>query len=237
MRSPEGYATVFGDDVSLEVWPAITEVLKRAEEALESLRPRNSKERFLARSRNLLGLLAVARLLGKFSYSVDELVALDKSQLTPALFVEMWKPVQQARAETGYTHDDHIPSANLVCAKAAKQFGLTGVEQVGRRILPGGPKRPGRSAKIAALDETFIEQVNEKLPPQPWRQGTHSEVAKQLNVKPSKVHDAIQVLIARGTRMEQRDGVVYDKNGQVVTADKERADQLQTPTDTKPRTD
>jgi hypothetical protein len=43
MRNPEAYAAVFSDDAPLEVWPAIAEVMKRAEETLETVRPHGTK--------------------------------------------------------------------------------------------------------------------------------------------------------------------------------------------------
>jgi hypothetical protein len=135
MRNPEAYATVFSDDAPLPVWPAITEVLKRAEAALETVRPYGAKgERFLARSRNLLGLLAVARSLGKFSYTTDELIALDKSKLTREMLLETWGCVTQY-GRPGWTKNDGAKAVDMACSDVAKQYGLTGVEQVGRRNL------------------------------------------------------------------------------------------------------
>jgi hypothetical protein len=224
MRNPEAYGMVFSDEVRLEVWPAIAEVLKRAEETLERLRPHGSKgERFLARSRNLLGLLAVARRLGKFSYTIDELIALDKSTLTGEMLLETWKFVKDVRRQGGPKHDDDIPAADPTCVEVAKQFGLDGIEQIGRRKLPGFLMKYRVRPDLG--DDAFVELVNGKLPPQPWKPGIHTQVAEQLNVKSSKVAAAIQTLIARGKRLEQRDGVVYDENGKVVAIDTERVHQ------------
>ena len=224
MRNPEAYGMVFSDEVRLEVWPAIAEVLKRAEETLERLRPHGSKgERFLARSRNLLGLLAVARRLGKFSYTIDELIALDKSTLTGEMLLETWKFVKDVRRQGGPKHDDDIPAADPTCVEVAKQFGLDGIEQIGRRKLPGFLMKYRVRPDLG--DDAFVELVNEKLPPQPWKPGIHTQVAEQLNAKSSKVAAAIQTLIARGKRLEQHDGVVYDENGKVVAIDTERVHQ------------
>jgi hypothetical protein len=222
MRNPEAYALVFSDAVSLEVWPAIAEVLKRSEETLEIVRPGYKGERFLARSRNLLGLLGVARALGKFSYTIDALIAVDKSKLTVEMLLETWNFVKELRRQSGQKHDDHIPASKLACVEAAKRFGLDGIEQVGRRKLPG-------LKDLAMLDpggEAFIQLVNEMLPPQPWKQGIHFEVARQLSVKSSKVSRAIQKLIARGKWLEQRGGTLYSKEGGVVAIAAEPPDQL-----------
>ncbi len=47
-------------------------------------------------------------------------------------------------------------------------------------------------------------------------------MAKQMNAKASKVSTSIQTLIADGKRMEQRDGTVYDTQGNVVAVDQDR---------------
>lgn len=223
MRNPAAYGVVFSDNAPLEVWPAIAEVLKRAEDTLETLRPQGSKsERFLARSRNLLGLLAVARSLNGFSYSIDELIALDKSKLTREMLRETWESVKDVHRQDGRRHDDGVPAQESACVEASKHFGLAGIEQVGRRKLPDFSVRyrPG-----PVVSEAFIELVNKTLPAQPWKPGIHAQVAEQLKAKVSRVSAAIKVLIARGTRLSQRDGVVYDKDGNVVAVDEERFQQ------------
>jgi hypothetical protein len=198
-------------------------VLKRAEETLEIIRPSIHRgERFLARSRNLLGLLAVARALGKFSYQIDELIALEKSKLTADMLLETWKFVLEVRRQSGQKHADDVPASDPTCAAVAKKFGLDGVEQVNRRKFPALRKT---HRKLDIGGEAFIELVNGKLPPQPWKPGIHIQVAKQLNVKASDVSAAIATLIARGKWLEQRDGIVYDKEGRVVATDEGRGEQ------------
>lgn len=64
--------------------------------------------------------------------------------------------------------------------------------------------------------------LREALPPQPWRPGVHAAVAKELDVKPQRVSNAIQILVSRGTFMQQRDGVVYDSAGNEVARDATR---------------
>jgi hypothetical protein len=221
MRSPEAYSMVFSDDVSVEVWPVIADVLKRAEETLESVRPHGFQgERFLARSRNLLGLLAVARVLGKFSYTVDELIALDKSKLNRELLLDTWNFVRDSRRRAGQKRDDQVPPAAPISVEAAKHFDLEGVAQIGRRKLPT------KYSELPAIGrEAFIAQVDGELPPQPWKPGIHLSVAKKLNAKVKHVSGAIEELIVRGKRMEQRDGVVYDKKGRVVAFDPQRVTQ------------
>ncbi len=172
----------------------------------------------MARSRNLLGLLGVARCLTTFSYTVDELIALDKSKLDREMLLETWKFVTDVRQRTGgYKRHHEIPAIDPACVEAAVRFDLAGVEQVGRRTLPNfaSKYRPNRGI----VSEVFIQVVNRALPPQPWKPGIHLQVARQLNAKASKVSAAIQTLIVRGSRMEQRGGIVYDAEGNAVASD------------------
>lgn len=198
-------------------------MLKRAEDTLETLRPQGFKsERFLARSRNLLGLLAVARSLNRFSYTIDDLIGLDKSKLTREMLTETWEFVKGVRRQSGPQHDYGVPAPGAACVEAAKQFGIAGIEQVGRR------KSPNFSAKYRPdplVSEVFVDLVNRTLPAQPWKPGIHLQVAGQLKAKAPKVSAAIQTLIARGTRLRQQDGVVYDRDGNVVAVDEERVHQ------------
>ena len=55
LRTPVSYASVFPDDLPLEVWPVMVGVMKRVEEELTTLRPENNELaiHFLARWRGL----------------------------------------------------------------------------------------------------------------------------------------------------------------------------------------
>ena len=111
MRNPESYDAVFSENVSLNVWPVIVDIIKRSEEVLEKVRPQGTTgERFLARSRNLLGLLVVARAFGTFSYSVDELIALNLSTLTTEFVHETWAFIKQVRSAASGRGTNKFPT-------------------------------------------------------------------------------------------------------------------------------
>ena len=104
MRTTEQYYSVFSENVSLQIWVTVTEVLKRVEDGLSQVRPAQGSrgERFLANWRTLVAFLTVARLLGRSSYGSTDLVSLDVASITPALAIEMWrlvKSVQQMPAK------------------------------------------------------------------------------------------------------------------------------------------
>lgn len=68
----------------------------------------------------------------------------------------------------------------------------------------------GVSLHWSTLDENQIQLVADRLPPQPWPQGIHKMVAKDLGLSNRKVSQAIQILITRGVFRVQSDGVVLD---------------------------
>jgi DNA-directed RNA polymerase subunit RPC12/RpoP len=70
-------------------------------------------------------------------------------------------------------------------------------------------KPPPPQAKRIELDETVIERVRVKLPPQPWPKGIHGTIATELNLTKGVVLSAINELIRRGVFNPQVDGKVY----------------------------
>ena len=58
--------------------------------------------------------------------------------------------------------------------------------------------------------------ILKELPKQPWPIGTHKKIAEKLNMKPWYVSVAISQLIEKEFFYTQIDGVLYDKNGNIV---------------------
>ena len=71
-------------------------------------------------------------------------------------------------------------------------------------------------------NEKTIQLVNANLPKQPWPIGVHKQMASLLNLPTAEVYAAINELISRGLRYKQVDGVVYDKDGQIILRDENR---------------
>jgi hypothetical protein len=70
----------------------------------------------------------------------------------------------------------------------------------------------------------FALKVNEILPDQPWKPGVHKEIISKLSCTNSEYFDAVKLLIEEGERYNQKDGVVYDEEGNVLIIDEERVD-------------
>ncbi len=223
MRTTEEYYSVFAENVPLQIWVTVTEVLKRVEDGLSQVRPTQGStgERFLAHWRNLVAFLTVARLFGRFSYGITDLVGLDVASITPALAIEMWrlvKSVQRMPAkEPGFQNARFVQKC---CMVAATRYGIADPKVVGRWRPASGESRPKQSKSTPS--EALVLRVNDLLPAQPWKPGVHRAVASQLGCSPRLVSAAIEELVRSGMRQQQKDGVVYDSSGQIVAVDEER---------------
>ncbi|HOZ29899.1 MAG TPA: hypothetical protein PLL66_03190 [Bacteroidales bacterium] len=74
------------------------------------------------------------------------------------------------------------------------------------------------------LDEEILNQIKDKLPPQPWEKGIHKKVATELNLTNKLVSVAIQQLIAKGIFKQQIDGIVIEQ----VTTDSTKLETSET---------
>jgi hypothetical protein len=235
MRNQESYESVFSPDLPLGVWPVLAAVYKYVDRGLVQLRStQKRRDRFLSNWRPLVSLLLVARALGKFSYSIQELAALDVNCFGDDGVFRMWDVIRDVQAAWDLKLDNKRPQ-NLkqrfftaCCEELARRYQLVGLEQVGKRFIATPLSSGGEQSTKERLPITsdFEEAVNAALPKQPWKQGIHHKVASKLDCHPQMVTAAIQKLIADGRRYQQHNGVVFDRNGQVVMVDEERVKRM-----------
>jgi hypothetical protein len=220
MRRADQYESVFSEATPLEVWPVLAEVVKRVEVELERVRPRGNGERFLARWRNLVALLVVARLCKTFGFGVKNIVGLDRTALTPSAIVEVWGMVEKTREMTREKmREGREQTASFVtacCETAAAEFGISAPQAVGRH----SPESAHAERRSPTRDD--LDAVDAALPVQPWPPGVHRMVAKTIGFSTGFVHIIIQELIRTGRRHRQKDGVVYDADGNVIAYDELR---------------
>ena len=62
----------------------------------------------------------------------------------------------------------------------------------------------------AGVDDAFVEQVRQLMPPQPWPKGAVAQLATRLGVSNTTVNRALQVLIHRGNFKLQIGGKLYE---------------------------
>lgn len=225
MRSPVAYETVFDPETPLEVWPQLVRILKKIDLELETLRPQAKvTEKFLKGWRYITAFLLLAQHFGKFTYSAQDVVKFDTSVITQPEVERVWRELnQQATTNTrmaGWTLFRNILNA---CEKSAEKHGLKDVKSLSARslvtttsVIQDRPSKP--------VTDEFIACVKVLLPAQPWKPGLHRKIAKQLKCEISAYFAAVERLIEDGLFLRQRDGVLYDADGNVVSYDPDRVD-------------
>jgi len=109
-----------------------------------------------------------------------------------------------------------------IANSSALKWGIGGHPTDGKRDLPSARATVGIAFRSHPESEDFLTSIKDALPPQPWKPGVHIRTAEALGVKPNRVSNAIQTLISRGIFLQQRDGIVFDRDGHEVARDKSR---------------
>lgn len=225
MRVPTSYELIFNGSMSLEVWPKIVHILKRVDSLLEALRPQAKvTDNFLKGWRYVTAFLLLAQHFGKFTYTPRELAEFDVSLITPTEVARVWHELnQQATTSTrmgGWTSKRNVLTA---CEQTAKTYGVKDLKSLSmtKGLLMSVPRFPSPPKQ---LTEEFISRVKSLLPVQPWKPGIHRIISEQLKCETSAYFAAVERLIEDGHFLNQRDGVLYDQDGNVVSFDPERVD-------------
>jgi len=224
MRSEEAYNTIFSFETPLNVWPQIATSLKKTDMFLEAKRPTGKKgnEFFLKKQRHITCFILVSKIFGKFDFSINELINLEQSKVSENEFQQVWSIIKSNTVQ-GRTRSDFIK----LCTVAASEFGITGLDRIEREIgaLNYGTDSP-RMSKNPKLQDVvgmdFALKLNTLLPDQPWKPGLHKKVSKELKCTTGQYFAAVKMLIDEGIRHRQKDGVVYDNEGNIITFDSSR---------------
>jgi hypothetical protein len=229
MRIDSSYNTVFSPKAPINVWPKIAISLKKTDEALDKIRPRNKRgnEHFLKRRRQITCFLAVSKIFGKYDFSVKEMEHFDESKLTESEIIAIHSFIFDYNPGSfGWKKKSYI--FNL-CRAASDHYSITGI----KKLAMGDDIR-----EIKKVDMDFALKVNEQLPSQPWKPGVSQIVTKTLKCTNKQYFSAVKMLIEEGIRNHQKDGVVYDSEGNVLCFDTERVDpvsmELLSETETEP---
>lgn len=230
MQSDDAYNEVFSERVPIAVYPVIAAVLKSTDQVLERFRPRSGVggERFLKRWRQITSLITVSRIFRKYDFTAQELSQLDLSLYSADEVERTWRFIERTRYSD--VTDNKVKGKRYfveLCKEAAIEFSLANPERVekAREIgLYEVSSRSARGKRSRVIDMNFAMEINELLPDQPWKPGVHSIVTKELKCSYSEYFEAVQLLIDEGIRHRQRNGVVYDSEGNVTSFDPERVD-------------
>jgi hypothetical protein len=237
MRSDEAYNMVFSEKTTIEVWPKITAIFKIVDESLDKLRPTGSNvnERFLKKWRQITGLIVTSKILGKFDFSAVELANLDLELVDYALVEEVWSFILSKNTNALLGNSWRKKSFFTdICEQASLEYGISNPERVEKsdRFQPNPPKNPRikrsneKSSQQAApkkkIDMELVRKIDSALPPQPWKPGVHRHVSEIVGCTTKEYFSAVNILIDEGLRNRQKDGIVYDTEGNVICFDSDR---------------
>lgn len=232
MRSDELYNAVFSQDTAISVWPKIAAILKFTDGSLETLRPlgTSANERFLKNWRHIISFIFISKILRSFDFSVKDLLALDTASLQRSELKEIWDfiisnyPLSSVNPHKKKSF--YIEASRL----ASEQFSISGIERVEKLTRLGGNQGSSRAATAPAKQKShaalsaFALKLNELLPTQPWKPGVHREMCKLMQCSRQEYFEAVDFLINEGLRNNQKDGIVYDSDGNVIAFDSARVD-------------
>jgi hypothetical protein len=233
LRNPKTYDEVFSSNIPLGAWPVLVGLLKLVDVELERIRSGERSigggERFLKRWRYLVALIVLARALGKFSFGAEAVALVPVATLTAAKVLDAWGIVAEVAASgmaSGRKNGVAVGFVRAVCARAGDVFEIADPKAVetnpARFVHVNRKERIPRQFSMPAAGPEFLDMVDKELPPQPWKPGVQRQVAEKLGCHAKMVGDAIQTLIASGRRNRQKDGIVYDREGNIIAVDNAR---------------
>ncbi|MFA6286805.1 MAG: AIPR family protein [Opitutaceae bacterium] len=229
MRDQVAYDDVFSSDLSIEIWPKIVDVYKRIDTALGQLvKVQKRREKVISSWRPLLALLMVARFFRTYDYSSMQFIGFNINSISDIEFEEAVAVIHEANTDIAAHTKNGYVRVNKTCELMASRFGISGLEVVGKRkikrsshtILVRSNPRP--ASERPSVAQELIDAVDAQLPEQPWKPRVHVDVANKLGQPAKDVSAAIQALIILGRRYQQKDGIVYSKDGSIIAKDPER---------------
>lgn len=229
MRVEDSYNKVFSSSVDLNVWPKIAFILKISDSFLEKKRPKynGSGEHFLKNRRHYLSFLVISKMIGTFNFSVNDLVNIDVDKLQFDELEFCWTAIKQIIPSQLNRVKIKRQYFLNVCAELRDSINIQGYERLEKSFGVNNQsiivERPKRSNENRITVE-FVERVNELLPGQPWKPGTHKLVASQLKCGERDIYQAINILVKSGRRYRQKNGIIYNLKGEIIEIDKDRVD-------------
>ena len=195
---------------------------------LETVRPteNGSSEHFLKSRRQILSFLTISKIFGTYNFSIGNIIALDLKLYSTKELIEVWELISSS--DTIQRIGKKVKHSSLIglLHKATEEWKIKGIERFlrGNNLDLNNYEKEAKVKQKSKITMEFAEKVNMLLPQQPWKPGVDKEVIAKLDCTRSEYFDAVSLLIEEGIRNRQKDGVVYDEEGNVIAFDNERVD-------------
>ena len=217
MRNSQKYNLVFSEDVDIQIWYKLALLTKKTELFLKEKRPRNSsnmQSKFYKKYRPLIMFLSVAKILGTYSFGINDVVSFNLDLYTKEIMDDIY-------TELNNIFGEQVCQPKRISSKTYYDIynyfsELYNIKNV-KCIYPISKKLWNVSSKVNnQLTEDIIEKVFFELPEQPWVPGIHIQIAQKLNLSNTIVSNAISYLIYIGRKNYQKYGYVFDNDGYII---------------------
>lgn len=225
MRNKASYDAVFLSDMPLDCWTVLAELWLSETEAVKRYAHDPFDNIQYYQWIPFSAFCVVAKHFGSFDYKLNDFYAIRKGDIAETEIHDIWeilKPSIEKHLNTTI-RSKRIPRKFLdqVLDEMAATLNLPKIEVVNKRKLPKVTSNDAdlprfQSSHSFLLTPDLVQKIKEALPPQPWVPGIHRTIAQQLSVSPSVVHEAIDLLIERNHFYEQKNGILYDKDGRRI---------------------
>jgi hypothetical protein len=224
MRSTDSYEKVFSNSASIELWPAISKIMKRIDFVLEHLRPKNTgSEKFLKTWRYVVGLLSISKYYGTYAYSSNDLIKFDANKISVESIRLIIKDLQDPEMNVNY-FKKWSNQANVINSLKimATKYGISNIEAIQKNKNKISDQNPKKKINSNEITPELIELVRTKLPAQPWKPGMHKSLIKEIKCSYNQFFGAVEKLREDGIVYHQKDGVLFDFEGNVISFDTDR---------------
>lgn len=217
MQNLEAYNSIFVN-TPLDYWPKIAKILRNTDLFITKKRLEKnykSSEGYLKTLRHIVAFIALADYFKRFDYTQKNIDALTFNQIDSIKIDKAYNFIVSTYPSYDKQTWKSQEFINNVIIEVSKQFSINNPNSV---IKKKNKKYSFTSkSKKTNVKIEDLELVLKELPKQPWPVGTHLKIAERLSLKPWYVSAAISQLIEKGLFYTQVDGILYDKNGNVVS--------------------
>lgn len=223
-KNEQKYNAIFNPDLDIRVWPKIALLLRKIDTTLRKARRFNQEtggtEKRLKKARYVIALIVTGRSLGTYNFSATKFASINLTSINEDQILEALDIIMPDISNIRSKHLSRNKVMNALRA-ASDKWGIDGMEymcHVKNEFIP----KTSEKKIIHDISPEIVASVKASLSPQPWQPNEHRRVAKELKLQPKLVYQAIDMLIAAGEFYEQKDGIVYDREGNVLMVDESR---------------
>ncbi|CAN7472714.1 AIPR family protein [Variovorax paradoxus] len=239
MRNESSYAAIFSDQVPIELWPKIAEIMRATEVAMQA-----PLSRIVARPirmqgvwRGAVAICALGKIHGSFDLPPAKLMVTDTSKISKDLIAEILQNISGGSSANAQTLTRDGRRLDDICKRFGEEEGIENWQSIGKWSIPyasqsvrlkpkkaAAPLPSSPESKITApMSKEFLDAIDALLPQQPWPPGIQEMLVQALSSDRKTVRAGIDKLIEDGRRYNQHHGVVVDKDGTIVALDELRA--------------